>query len=110
MSHIFEKFSISTEKPGISIKKKHSIWIKISHQFLFGHYGNLVWYKDNNIFTANPVFLNHWRRVSNTLRLFINKLLQFFFRSRKLRKRTKRLITEVHRVQQIMRKETNSNK
>ena len=60
--------------------------------------------------TKNPGFLKSWRRVSSRSRLFAVKsfhilkieIYSFFFRSKTLRKITRKLVPQVQRVQQTM--------
>ena len=54
--------------PGHSTERR-----TLTDMLIFRHYDNSVWYKENNFSQQIQFFKNHWRSVSNKLRLFIIK-------------------------------------
>lgn len=101
-------------KSFIKIFKQEKLWFGISFYSVITtiKFGTKIaaFYDKSN-------FVKPFVTCSNTLRLFIikplshteNQSLQFFLRFKKLSKITKKLITKVHRAQQIMTK-THSNR
>ena len=86
-----------------------SFWFhEILHKTRYHIHNHSVWCKDNNFYDKSS-FLKSWATCFEQSLFIIkpfnklkSKIYSFLFRFKMLRKITRKLITEVHRVQQIM--------